>query len=113
MKRLILAAVLACTASGLASAADPGVEKAVKTFEAVGNDATKLKAFCDMSKTMEEASADEKKADAADAKIQAFMTTLGPDFKEAWTAGDNLKDDSPDLKTLDDSLDKLQSKCTA
>lgn len=113
MKRIFVAAALICSAAGLASAADPGVEKAVKTFEAVGTDATKLKAFCDMSKTMEEVGDDEKKAEAADAKIQGFMTTLGPDFQSAWSAGETLKDDSPDLKTLDDALDKLAAKCTA
>lgn len=113
MKRYVFAALLTCLAAGTVAAADPKVEQAVKTFEAVGNDATKLKAFCDMSKTMEEVGDDEKKAEAADAKIDGYMKTLGPDFESAWSAGDNLKDDSPDLKTLDDALDKLQAKCTA
>src|SRR5262249_53404581 len=69
-----LAAILAC---GLfvpaASAANDKVNSAVKTFDAVANDAAKLKTYCEMNKVMNSAGddkGDDAKDDALDKQIQ-------------------------------------------
>lgn len=94
-----------------ALAIDPKVEAAVKTFTAVESDDAKLKAYCDMSKTMEDVGDDEKKLEAANTKIDEYFKTLGPDFETAWNTGENLKEDSDDAKAMSDALDKLDTKC--
>lgn len=112
MYRMIAVAVAAGGLfAGPALALDPKVESAVKTFAAVEADDAKLKAYCDMSKTMEEAGDDEKKLEAANSKIDESIKTLGADFETAWNTGENLKEDSPDAKAMSDALDKLDEKC--
>jgi len=48
-----------------------------------------------------------------DAKIDGYMKQLGPDFQTAWNAGENLDENSPDAKAMDDAINELQSKCAA
>lgn len=112
MYRMIAATVaLSSLFAGPVLALDANVEAAVKTFAAVESDAGKLKAYCDMGKTMEEVGDDDKKMEAANAKIDEYFKTLGPDFEKAWNVGENLKEDSDDAKALSDALDKLDGKC--
>ena len=109
MKAFLLAAsmVFAITA---ASAADPKVEAAVKTFKQTENDPGKVKTFCEMTKAME--AAGDKEDAAADTKIDGYMKQLGPEFETAWNVGENLDEKSPDAKTMGDAIDELQSKCS-
>lgn len=111
MNRIIAAALLSGLIASPALALDAKTEQAVKTFAAVENDPAKLKAYCDMGKTMEEVGDDEKKMEAADSKIDEYFKTLGPDFETAWNSGENLKEDSAEAKALSDALDKLDAKC--
>jgi lysyl-tRNA synthetase class II len=112
MYRMIAAAVaVGSLFAGPALALDAKVEAAVKTFAAIEQDAAKVQAYCDMSKTMEDVGDDEKKLEAANAKIDDYFKTLGPDFETAWNTGENLKEDSDDAKALSDALDKLDAKC--
>jgi hypothetical protein len=110
-----LAATLAC---GLfvsaAHAANDKVDSAVKTFEAVANDAAKLKTYCEMNKLMNSASddkSDNAKDDALDKQIQDYMGKLGSEFETAFEAGADLDPDSEDGKAYDAALDKLDAKC--
>ncbi|PPC87624.1 MAG: hypothetical protein CTY31_01655 [Hyphomicrobium sp.] len=112
MQRLFALAVIGLIAVPAAHAADAKVEAAVKTFEQISGDAEKLKAYCAMSKKMEEVGEDEKKADAANDEINGYLDALGPDFEAAWSAGDELKEGSPDIETLDNALGALDEKCT-
>lgn len=109
MKRAVIASVILCLGFAPALAAAPKVEAAVKTFKAVAGDAAKLKTYCEMSKTME--AMGEKEDAAAEAKIAGYMKQLGADFEAAWNIGDEVKEDSPDGKALNDALDDLQNKC--
>lgn len=111
MNRVILAAILGGLIVTPAVALDAKVKEAIKTFGDVGSDPAKLKAYCDMGELMEEAGDDEKKLEAADAKIEAHFDTLGPEFETAWNAGENLKEDSEDAKALSAALDELDQKC--
>jgi hypothetical protein len=90
-------------------AADPKVDAAVKTFNAVAADAGKLKIFCDMLKVMDAAGDSPSPAD--NARIDGFMKQLGPDFLAGWNLGDNVDENSADGKAWNDALDELAGKC--
>ncbi len=103
----------ACVALGLAilpaSAADPKIDAAAKTFKTVAADAGKLKTFCEMMKAID--AAGDNPTPAADAQIDGLITKLGADFKAAWDLGENIDDNSADGKAWNDALDDLSSKC--
>ena len=106
----------ACALCGLLAvpvfAANAAVDTAVKTFDTVGNDAAKLKVYCEMSKVMSSADAeDDSKAEELDKKMDGFMKDLGPAFQTAFEAGADLDPESADGKTYDAAMDKLDEKC--
>jgi hypothetical protein len=106
----------ACALCGLLAvpvfAANAAVDTAVKTFDTVGNDAAKLKVYCEMSKVMSSADAeDDSKAEELDKKMDGFMKDLGPEFQSAFEAGADLDPESADGKTYDAAMDKLDEKC--
>jgi ethanolamine transporter EutH len=66
MKKYLAACVLCGLLAVPVLAANAAVDAAVKTFDAVGNDAAKLKTYCEMSKVMSSADAeDDSKAAGA------------------------------------------------
>jgi hypothetical protein len=106
---LTLGAAALTISAGVALAASPNINSAIATFKAVQADAGKLKTYCAMSKTMNEAG--EKEDPAIDAKVDGFMKQLGPDFQKAWNAGEGVDENSADGKALGAALDELESKC--
>lgn len=112
MKLYIAIAALSVLAAGAVHAADAKVEAAVKTFEGVAASPDKLKAYCAMSKKMEEIGEDEKKAEASSDEMNGYFEALGAEFEEAWSAGDELPENSPDIETLNQALEKLDGACT-
>jgi hypothetical protein len=104
-----LAALAVCLAAFASQAADAKIDAAVKTLKQVESDPAKLKTFCAMSDAMD--AEGDKEDSAADAKIDGYMKELGPDFETAWNAGENLDENSPDGKQLNDAVDGLASKC--
>jgi hypothetical protein len=110
MKRVVLASIAACLLAAPAFAASAKVDAAVKVFKAVSSDPARTKIFCDMSKAMD--AAGDKPSPAADAKINAFMKQLGPDFESAWNTADGLDENSADGKAYNTALDDLAGKCT-
>ncbi|MFN0217408.1 MAG: hypothetical protein ACKVP4_01195 [Hyphomicrobium sp.] len=112
MRRVLAGAAAIClVTAGGAFAADPKVDAAVKTFDAIGAAPDKLEAYCAMSKKMSEIGDDEKKAEAASAEMNGYYDKLGADFEEAFAAGDELPENSPDLEILSQSLTKLDEAC--
>ena len=112
MKKYLAACVLCGLLAVPVLAANAAVDAAVKTFDAVGNDAAKLKTYCEMSKVMSSADAeDDSKAEEMDKKMDGFMKDLGPDFQSAFEAGADLDPESADGKTYDAAMDKLDEKC--
>jgi hypothetical protein len=97
--------------AGPAFAADPKVEAAVKTFEGVAATPEKLTAYCAMTAKMNEIGDDEKKAEASAEEMNGYFDKLGPEFEDAWAAGDELPDDSPDVEVLSQALTKLDEAC--
>ena len=108
--RMLLALTAITLASGPVLAAAPGVDNAVKTFAAVGNDPVKLKTFCEMNKALK--ALGDKEDAAAEAKITAQIQQLGPDFEAAWNIGDGMDENSPDMKTVGAAMGALSDKCT-
>ena len=108
--RLIVTAAGISLLAFAAQAASPKVESASKVFQSVAADPAKVKTYCEMSKAMD--SAGEKPDQAADAKIQGYMQQLGPDFEQAWNAGNELDENSEDGKTFNAALDTLSNKCS-
>lgn len=112
MKSYLAAVALCGLFASPVLAANAAVEGAVKTFEAVGNDAAKLKVYCEMSKVMSSAdAADDSKAEELDKQMDSFMKQLGPEFQTAFEAGADLDPESEDGKTYDAAMDKLDGKC--
>jgi hypothetical protein len=112
MKKYLAAFALCGLLASPVLAANAAVDAAVKTFEAVGNDAAKLKVYCDMSKVMSSSDAeDDSKAEALDKQMDGFMKQLGPEFQTAFEAGADLDPESADGKAYDSAMDKLDDKC--
>ena len=112
MWKFAATALICGLAASSAYAADAKVDTAVKTFDQVAASPDKLKAYCALAKKMEEVGEDDKKAEAASAEIDGYFTTLGDDFDSAWSLGEDTKEGSPESKQLEDSLQKLDAKCT-
>jgi len=113
MKKFLAACALCGLFATPVLAANAAVDSAVKTFDAVGNDAAKLKTYCEMSKVMSSADAeDDSKAEALDKQMDGFMKDLGPEFQTAFEAGADLDPESADGKTYDAAMDKLDDKCS-
>ena len=108
MNRVLAGSVMACIVIGPAAAADATIEAAIKTFDQVSADPEKLKTYCAMSKAIDAAGDDEKKADAAS---ETFLKQLGPEFESAWDLDDAVDDDSADGKALSAALDRLDASC--
>lgn len=96
----------AAHAAGKLSAAD-----ITKTIEAAANDPAKVKAYCAMTKKMDEVGDDEKKAEAAGDEIDGYFKALGDDFQAAWDSGQDAAEGSPEAKALDEGTAKLDEKC--
>ena len=82
-----------------------------KNLEAAASDPAKVKAYCSMSKKMDEIGDDEKKAEAAGDEIDGYFKTLGDDFENAWDAGQDAADGSPEATAMDESVAALNAKC--
>ena len=74
-------------------------------------DASKLKTYCETTKTME-AVGDREDA-ATDAKIDGYLKQLGPYFETAWNTGESVDENSADRKAFGAALDDLASKCSS
>ena len=113
MKKFLAACALCGLFATPVLAANAAVDTAVKTFDAVGNDAAKLKTYCEMSKVMSSADAeDDSKSEALDKQMDGFMKDLGPEFQTAFEAGADLDPESADGKVYDAAMDKLDDKCS-
>ena len=107
-----LAAVFALVAMAFpALSEDSKVDAALKTFEQVASDPAKFKIYCAMNKLMDQTGDDDKKAEAAEPQIDAYIKELGPEFEAAWAVGEALDETSPEAKRLDDALTVLDSRC--
>ena len=82
-----------------------------KNLEAAASDPAKVKAYCAMTKKMDEVGEDEKKAEAAGDEIDGYFKTLGDSFQSAWDAAEGAADGSPEASAMDKALSTLDDKC--
>ena len=64
-----------------------------------------------MSKKMDEVGDDQKKAEAAGDEIDGYFKTLGEGFQDAWDAGQDAADGSPEANAMDEAMNALDAKC--
>jgi hypothetical protein len=105
-------AVACCLAVSPALAAGPDAATIKKSIEQAASDPAKVKAYCDMSKKMEQIGDDDKKAEAAGDEIDGYFKTLGADFEAAWNAGQDADENSAEGKAFDEAMSKLDGACT-
>jgi hypothetical protein len=116
MKRTLIAcAVIAC-AGGLALAASPEVDKAIKTIQSATADPAKLKLFCSVADDDDDddnaADAKDDKDDPAEEKQAAdALKQLGADFAAAWAVGEKLEEGSPDGAEFATAMEAIAAKC--
>jgi hypothetical protein len=118
MSKLYAAVIAALLVAPAAHAQDAQKEAAkmsaadIKTaLEAVAADPAKAKAYCAMSKKMDEVGDDQKKAEAAGDEIDGYFKVLGDDFENAWDAGQDAADGTPEANAMDDGMTALDAKC--
>jgi L-alanine-DL-glutamate epimerase-like enolase superfamily enzyme len=122
MKRILLIGIGACAAvivgvtnvpaqTGQTEQSVPAqsIDEAVKTLEAVGADAAKLKQFCHLNKLFDNVR--EKEDAALEKQIEDAFEALGADFAAAWDVGDNADENTPEGKKFFDALSALTGKC--
>src|SRR5262245_46639217 len=111
MKRvfMLMAWAAVVLSVGVASAASPQVEAAIKSVQSVGADPAKLKTFCELNKLLEAVA--EKEDPAAQKQVEELIGKLGPDFSAAWDVGDELDEASPDGQAFYAAVDALAGKC--
>jgi predicted metal-dependent peptidase len=108
---LVAAALLSAPLAVQAAEEKMSAADIQKKLEAVASDPEKLKAYCAMSKKMDEIGDDEKKAEAAGDEIEGYFKTLGEDFQAAWDAGQDATDGSPEANAMDAAMSSLDEKC--
>ena len=111
MARLYALLLGCCLFIPAAHAAGFSADQITKAIDAVAADAEKAKAYCDMSKKMDEIGDDEKKAEAAGDQIDGYFKTLGQDFESAWDSGEDAADGTPEAKAFEAAMSKLDEKC--
>jgi hypothetical protein len=94
-----------------AHAAALSADAITKGIEAAGGDPAKVKAYCAMTKKMDEVGDDQKKAEAAGDEIDGYFKTLGDDFQAAFDAGQDAADNSAEAKAFDAATTKLDGQC--
>jgi hypothetical protein len=82
-----------------------------KNLDAAASDPAKVTAYCAMSKKMDEVGDDQKKAEAAGDEIDGYFKTLGDGFQDAWDAGQDAADGSPEANAMDEAMTALDVKC--
>jgi hypothetical protein len=114
VKKIAIFTLVFCFAApGAFAAAAVDAATITKSIDAAAGDAAKVKAYCDMSKKMEEVGDDDKKAEAAGTEVDGYFKALGPEFEAAWNAGQEAKEDAAEGKAFDEAMGKLDAKCKA
>lgn len=110
MKRILFACVAVAISAGAVPAASPAVELAIKTIEAVANDPTRLKLFCELNRLLQEHGDNEDPV--IQKRVEDLVAKLGSEFATAWEVGDELDENSEDGQEFYAAVDALAEKCT-
>ena len=106
--RTLSAAIALLLLTIAAFAANPRVQAALSTFQTLGADNKRLKAFCELMKIEEENA--EKVAPSVKLRLNRLLDELGPDFITALKTAEDINPASDDRKVLLAALDRLFEK---
>ena len=106
--RAVAAAIALSLLTVAMVSASPQVEAALKAFQTIGADTSRLRAFCELMQVEEE----NAETTSGKAKINRLLDELGPDFKSAWKTAEDIDPASDDGKVLFAALDRLFDKCS-
>ena len=109
MRALSIATMLLFATPTLA--ASPMVESALNVLQAVGADANKLKAFCELMRLDEKL--EDKEDPVLEDQVDKLLEQLGTDFKAAWGTIEDTDERSPDGRALSAAMDQLEAKCSS
>ena len=85
MSKVYTALALSAVCSrGARGRAQMSADEITKEYEAAGSDPAKVKAYCAMTKKMDEVGDDQKKAEAAGDEIDGYFKTLGSTSSLPW-----------------------------
>ncbi|MGE0004277.1 MAG: hypothetical protein AB7S92_01690 [Parvibaculaceae bacterium] len=110
MKYLIFSLV-ALGLAGAPARADEKVDAAIRALDALEADAGKLQGYCAIIKELFAAGEDDEKSEALEAKMEQYLTGLGPDYVAAWELGEDLAPGSDGAAKLDAAFERLEDKC--
>ena len=111
MKRILMTGIGACAvlAIGAGALTAQTIDEATQIVEATGNDAEKLKLYCELHKLVE--SAGEKEDAATEKQIEDAVEKLGGEFAAAWEVGEKADEKTADGKKFYDAIAALSEKC--
>jgi hypothetical protein len=110
MLRAMLCTAAVCFMSVAAAAIDD-VDLAIKVVKETGADASRLRTYCELTKTI--SAAGNKQDAGVDAKIDGYLKQLGPNFETAWNTGESADENSVAGREFSAALDELASKCSS
>ena len=92
--------------------ADEKTDAAIRALDALEADPVKLEPFCAIVKEMSGlGEGDDVKSEELEVKMEEYLTSLGPDYANAWSIGEDLDPSSADAANLDAAFDRIEQKC--
>jgi hypothetical protein len=91
--------------------ADEKVDAAVRALDAMEADAGKMQGYCAIIKEIFAAGEDEEKGEELEAKMEQYLTSLGPEYASAWELGEALQEGSAEAAKLEAAFERLEDKC--
>ena len=92
--------------------ADDKTDAAIRALDALEADPVKLEPFCAIVKEMSAlGEGDDVKSEELEVKMEEYLTSLGPDYADAWSIGEDLDPSSPEAAKLDAAFDRIEQKC--
>lgn len=105
----LIAIGLACATPAFA---DEKTDAAIRALDALEADPVKLEPFCAIVKEMSGlGEGDDVKSEELEVKMEEYLTSLGPDYANAWSIGEDLDPSSADAANLDAAFDRIEQKC--
>lgn len=99
-------------APGVATAASPPVEAAIKTLDKVPADAAKFATYCNLLGDMESVpDADAAKYEALESQLDAVIDSYGADVVEAWDTLSEIDPETDDGKAVVAAFEAIEGKC--
>lgn len=114
MYRYALPIAICCVLAVSPATANQQVDNAKRVFAEVGSDPEKLGTYCamlDAMYAMNGNEADPERRAGYEKAYDSLITTLGPEFRSAWEAGDSLAGDATGAKEYRVASEELEARC--